>query len=177
MPTPLGHALAGVAVAWAGDRVAPAARPSPASSTLPAVCALVAAAPDVDLFFGAHRTFSHSVAFAALVWIGAWLATRSRRLPAVRIATLCAAAYGSHLLLDWLGKDTSTPGGLMLWWPFTRVYSRSGVDLFAEVSRRYWDPQEFILGNLRSLALEVAILAPVLVVLRPAHRAHARRRV
>jgi hypothetical protein len=73
------------------------------------------------------------------------------------------AAYGSHLFLDWLGKDTSRPGGLTVLWPFSSSYFISGLDLFEEVSRRYWLPREFILGNLGAVSWEVMVLLPLLI--------------
>ena len=81
-----------------------------------------------------------------------------------------AADDGAHrrlrvpLVLDWLGKDTSPPPGLTVLWPFSRAYYQTGWDVFGEVSRRYWLPREFILGNLWAVAWEVAVLAPLLVI-------------
>ena len=37
----------------------------------------------------------------------------------------------------------------------------SGLDLFDEVSRRYWLLNEFILGNMRAVGWEVLMLLPV----------------
>jgi hypothetical protein len=74
-----------------------------------------------------------------------------------------AAAYSSHLLLDWLGKDSSTPPGLMALWPLGAAFYISGLDLFGEVSRRYWNADEFIIGNMRAVAWEVLLLGPVTV--------------
>jgi len=37
-------------------------------------------------------------------------------------AAALTAAYASHLLLDWLSKDTSKPSGLAVLWPFTFNY-------------------------------------------------------
>jgi hypothetical protein len=74
------------------------------------------------------------------------------------------AAYGSHLLLDWMGKDTSIPPGFTALWPFSSDYYVSGWNVFDEISRRYWLPQEFVLGNLRALSWELAVLTPLLFV-------------
>jgi hypothetical protein len=79
------------------------------------------------------------------------------------LAVVLAAAFGSHVLLDLLGKDTSVPAGLMVLWPFSPAYYMSGWDLFKEVSRRYWLPSEFIFGNLQALAWEMVLLVPVLL--------------
>jgi hypothetical protein len=49
----------------------------------------------------------------------------------------------------------------MALWPFSSAFYYSGVDLFADISRRYWIPGEFIFKNAVSIAREVAILGPV----------------
>jgi hypothetical protein len=49
----------------------------------------------------------------------------------------------------------------MALWPFSDAYHVSGMDVFADVSRRYWKLDEFILGNARTISREVAILLPV----------------
>src|SRR5258706_15440046 len=77
MPSPFGHSLAGLAVAWAadllpGDR---AWRAAPASASwyrragngLTTACAVLAMAPDLDLAFTRHRTYTHSVGAVVIV--------------------------------------------------------------------------------------------------------------
>jgi hypothetical protein len=49
----------------------------------------------------------------------------------------------------------------MALWPVSSAYFYSGIDLFADISRRYWKPEEFILKNAVSVARELAILGPV----------------
>ena len=49
----------------------------------------------------------------------------------------------------------------MALWPLSASYVYSGIDLFADISRRYWKPEEFIFKNAVSIAREVAILAPL----------------
>ena len=118
-------------------------------------------APDLDLLLGIHRMYTHSVASVAVISLASWLVLRRHTPLAARFALIIAAAYGSHLLLDWLGKDSSTPPGLMALWPVSARFYISGVDLFGEVSRRYWKPEEFIVGNLKAVGRELAILGPV----------------
>jgi hypothetical protein len=45
-------------------------------------------------------------------------------------------------------------------WPFTRDYYKSSIEVFPAVSRRYWLAQ-FWIYNLKALAVEVLILAPI----------------
>jgi membrane-bound metal-dependent hydrolase YbcI (DUF457 family) len=165
MPTPVGHALGGLAAAWFAESAA-GKRCKPWASTVPLgmASAAVAMSPDIDILFGSHRTYSHSVGAAAAAGIIAWLAVRRRTPRAVGVAVILAVAYASHVLLDWLGKDSSNPPGLMALWPFSSRFYISGIDLFAEVSRRYWKPEEFIVGNVQVVGRELLILIPVAVV-------------
>jgi hypothetical protein len=79
------------------------------------------------------------------------------------LALACAAAYGSHLLLDWLGDDRSVPIGIRALWPFTETYYQSSLRWFPPVERRYWLPG-FWTANLRAIGWEVAVMTmPVLL--------------
>jgi len=185
MPSPIGHALAGMAAGWL---VAPPPGGRAAGTGLgtagrrAAIFALAGMAPDVDLLFGAHSGPTHGLGAAvivgALVWIwgggrGGW-----RTVPMTPqrggFALAVAAAYASHTLLDWLGSDTAAPIGIMALWPFSRDYYESGLHVFMAISRRYWLP-EFWTYNLRALVRELAILLPVaaavVLIRRPAGRA------
>jgi membrane-bound metal-dependent hydrolase YbcI (DUF457 family) len=160
MPSPVGHALAGLTAAFLVNAFA--RRPN---LTLPllAGAAVMSVAPDLDLLSGSHRTYSHSIGAAGLVFLACWLLPRMR-VSRVAAAAALAAAYASHMVLDWMSKDTSQPAGLTMLWPFTARYYKSGLDLFGEISRRYWLPEEFILGNIKAATREFAIVAPVLFV-------------
>jgi inner membrane protein len=153
VPSPVGHALGGLAAGWflAGRR------PSPRRSAVgdAVVFAVAGMAADLDLLFVLHRGPTHGIGVACLVGIVAYLATRRRRL-----AASVAAAYASHTLLDWLGTDTTAPIGIMALWPFSREYFESGLHLFQAISRRYWLP-EFWSFNLIALLRELLILGPL----------------
>jgi membrane-bound metal-dependent hydrolase YbcI (DUF457 family) len=164
MPTPVGHALGGLAAAFLANAIArPIFTPPILTPGILLVCVVAALAPDLDILAGHHRTYTHSIGAAAVVGFVSWLALRRRAVHAAAAAVAVVAAYGSHLLLDWLGKDTARPSGLTIFWPFSPAYFMSGLDLFGEVSRRYWLPNEFILGNLRAVSWEVFVLLPVLI--------------
>jgi membrane-bound metal-dependent hydrolase YbcI (DUF457 family) len=174
MPSPIGHALAGVAVAWAGDLVpgnrawrsvsGPASWYERAGGGLTLVCAGLAASPDLDLAFVAHRTVTHSLFAVCVVGlVAAVVAARTRR-PVARIALMCAAAYGSHLLMDWLGTDHYPPPGLQVFWPIGRYYI-SGFDVFRQTQRFYLFSRETLYTNITALVQEVAILVPTATVL------------
>ena len=89
MPSPVGHALAGVAAAWAADllpgrrvwRTAAPAAPfrtdflSGAGGALTLGAAALGVAPDLDLFLAQHRAITHSVGAVAAVFIVAAVVT------------------------------------------------------------------------------------------------------
>ena len=147
MPSPIGHALGGIAAGWDTGR----------RQNLHAACILaaVAIAPDLDLFFGAHRAISHSLGAAVAAGLVALIATRSPRW-----ALAITLAWSSHVLLDWLSNDTRPPIGVMALWPFTDRYYKAAIEIFPPVSRRYWEAR-FWMYNFRAVIVEVAILAPV----------------
>jgi hypothetical protein len=151
MPSPIGHALGAAAAGWAVDSQRPSLHRT-------ALLVAVGLAPDLDLAFGTHSTYTHSVGAVALVSAIAWFATRDARLTAA-----IAAAWASHLLLDWMGSDTRDPIGIMALWPFSAEHYQSELYLFDAISRRYWMPEQFVWGNLKAAWREVAILLPVLV--------------
>ena len=187
MPSPLGHALGGVAAAWlAGGQLPPTARATTIGSLLtgrnhqprvsqPALEALlfggIATLPDLDLIVGSHSTYTHSIG-AVIIATGLALTLTRGRWP--RIAVGVAAAWSSHILLDWLGSDTSPPIGIMALWPFTDGYYQSSLFLFDAISRRYWLPQEFVWNNLRAVVKEVLILGAIAwLSMKWARRRHA----
>ena len=153
MPSPIGHALAGMTVGWLMVDQDP-----PEPRHMPVLFGAVAVAPDLDLFAGAHRMYAHMIGATIIVLLVARLALGPGHW---RLAIALAAAWGSHILLDWLGNDTSWPIGLMALWPFSDTYYQSSLHLFDAVSRRYWLPQEFIWYNLRAALKEAAILGPL----------------
>jgi membrane-bound metal-dependent hydrolase YbcI (DUF457 family) len=136
-----------------------------AGGGLTLACAILAAAPDLDLLAGGHRIYTHSLGAVLLVGVAAALVARWRHWPVARVALTCAAAVGSHVLLDWLGADTNPPFGIMALWPFSHRWFIAGVSIFDSVSRRYWLPQQFLWGNLVEVGWEVLVLVPLLMVL------------
>lgn len=172
VPSPIGHALAGIAAGWL---VAPGRgsalgvqrsgyRDVGLGTRDVGRLALFAAAgiaPDLDLLVGAHSGPTHGVGAAVIVCAAAWILARSRtgaRQPAFALAV--AAAYATHILLDWLGSDTSAPIGIMALWPFSHAYYESPAHIFMAISRRYWLP-EFWAHNLRAVGRELVILVPI----------------
>jgi hypothetical protein len=190
MPSPFGHSLAGLAVAWAADllpgdrawRAAPATASwyRRAGNGLTLACAVLAMTPDLDLAFTRHRTYTHSIGAVVIVGLFAAFAPlalppsraalrrtsrRAKAVHAARISLMCAAAYASHLLLDWLGADLYPPPGLQVLWPFDSGWYISGLDWFRQTRREQLFTWRVIAQNLLAIAQEMAILVPIAAAL------------
>ena len=174
MPSPIGHALAGIVAAWGADlvpgerewRTAPASASlfERAGNGLTFTCIALAVAPDLDLFFGSfHRSVTHSfTAVVVVAVVTGLMAVRTGR-PAVRVASTCAGAWATHLLLDWLGADHFYPYGIQLLWPFSSAWFISGWDLFAWTERRQVMGAAAMKQNAAAAALEIALLMPIVL--------------
>jgi membrane-bound metal-dependent hydrolase YbcI (DUF457 family) len=172
MPSPLGHVLGGVLTAWLADLVPPAAAPRAASAGAPwfervgdgltLTCAVLAACPDVDLLFDRHRMGTHSIGAVLLVAGATAIISAWRGRPVRRLTLTCAAAYGSHLLLDWMAIDNTIPRGVPLWWPFDHRYYISGWDLFRHTERRAIFSSMAMKINVLAVLQEMLILMPPL---------------
>lgn len=163
MPTPVGHALAGLASGWL---IAPP--PRACRLRWGAAFALLGALPDVDLLFHVHSTYTHSLGAALIVTLAAWPFLRAR------LALAAGAAWASHVLLDWLGVDTSPPYGITALWPGSSAYFSSGLDLFPAADRRYWLPTFWDHAR-TAITWELILLLPIalLVVWLRRPRPHA----
>lgn len=171
MPTPVGHVMGGVSVylaAWG--------RPSQDDLRFVAACVGVSLLPDLDFAIGPltgrnyHHYFTHSLGFAALLALAAYLTSRIfRRTKPLQDAAVLTAVYLSHILLDMLGKDTSPPFGVQFFWPFSETFYISPHAIFDEVWRgtlgKLFGPH-----NWRTMAREVLILLPIGTLLWWWHR-------
>jgi membrane-bound metal-dependent hydrolase YbcI (DUF457 family) len=179
MPSPIGHALGGLAVAFVMGY------PSVAGVIrrldtwkLPLICALLAVIPDVDLVLPvAHRSATHSLVAVALVSIVSiavtgWVTGRVSG----RIVLACTLAYATHLFLDWLNVDTNPPRGIQVLWPFDDRWFISNLDLFPRIERRRPFSPETMAGNLWAAVIEILIMVPVAWLAWRAGRRHGRRR-
>jgi membrane-bound metal-dependent hydrolase YbcI (DUF457 family) len=185
MPSPVGHALGGIAIAWAADlfsgrrpwgttqaarreaRRASLYRRAGGAVTL--LCAALAMAPDADLVLTTHRTVTHSIGAVAVIMIvvavvTGWV-TRRRNPSPVWLTLTCGAAYAGHLLLDWLAVDRTPPFGLQVLWPFSHSWFISGANIFAQTERRRLLSVDSLHTNFVAISREIAILVPLLIVL------------
>jgi membrane-bound metal-dependent hydrolase YbcI (DUF457 family) len=164
MPSPVGHAMAGLIV-----HLATARGPRERLDRARALVAVAAAtAPDLDLLLqladgrNHHQGASHSLLAAVVAGAVVAGACAWRRVPQPsRWGLLAASAWGSHLLLDYLGRDTSPPIGIPLLWP-AALYFHCPWSVFLDVGRRLsW---ETVRHNAVALVREVAVLLPILAL-------------
>jgi membrane-bound metal-dependent hydrolase YbcI (DUF457 family) len=156
MPSPVGHALAGVAAGWL---VAGPADDRRARLHQAAILSAVALAPDLDLLIGRHSAETHSLGAAAIVATIAWWRNWPVAAGGWRVWLAVFLAWATHPLLDSLGSDTSVPIGVMAFWPFSREYVQTGLDVFLPIYRRWMLPG-FVSHNFLAMLRELAILLP-----------------
>jgi membrane-bound metal-dependent hydrolase YbcI (DUF457 family) len=171
MPSPIGHALAGAAIAFGsapglGIRGSTTEPDAHRLRFLTIACAALAALPDIDLAAPyTHRTITHSLLATGVVTIIAAVVTGQVTPRAARRTTLiCAAAYASHLLLDWLAVDDTPPRGLQILWPFSDRWFISGWDLFRGTARRNLFSVVSMRANVLAALQEIATLGPVAAI-------------
>ena len=163
MPSPIGHALGGVAAIWTAERLPASHEPPRTSVRLTLVCAALAVSPDLDLLYQPiHRTATHSVTAIVLVMIIAagvtgWVNGRIDW----RATLLCGLAYASHIALDWLGADPTPPQGLQILWPFSQHWFIAPWTIFPGTERRTIFSAAAILTNLRAAVVELVLLGPI----------------
>jgi inner membrane protein len=172
MPSPLGHALAGVAIAWSAEAIKRRQIDFTRGSTLAVAAAGLAVAADLDwLYPPAHRAMTHSlvaaVAAAALIAI---VKRRERSADTAVVALACGLAYASHLLLDWLGGDTKIPAGIQLLWPYSNDWFISPVGVFRATDLGGFFKPWTMVSNALAVLRELLVMVPIAVA------AHAWRR-
>ncbi len=166
VPTPVGHALGGLAV-YAGARGARKKK----DWTLLGATLVAAVLPDLDLLIGPfagrsyHHYFTHSLGFTALfAGLAYWAMRRMGRDDPARDAGVIAAGYLSHIILDMLTKDTTPPFGVQLFWPFSDAFFISPVTIFSDVWRGGLAVL-FGLHNWLAMGREILLLVPVVGLL------------
>ena len=171
MPTPIGHALGGIAAGVVIVGVSKDSGIRLGGRRLPVfpLFALLGVLADVDfLIFTPHRYVTHSLGAGFVVGLLAMLSCP--RQPVIWAAS--TGAYLSHVLLDWLGNDTVKPLGVMALWPFDAAHYQAPFLLFRPVCRQYW-----LLDCWVSLAVSVGYELLVLGTVALAAVALNRRRV
>ena len=163
MPSPLGHAIAGLAVHVV------ASRRRQELFDWPRVTLTVGAAlcPDLDLLLrwvdgrNHHGGAMHGAGFAVLVagLVAAWAFARGWPRPAP-LGLAAGFAWSSHILLDYLNVDTHPPIGILALWPFSGAYYKFPWPIFLDIGRTLeWST---VLHNALAAAWEAALLVPLL---------------
>ncbi|MCB2190736.1 MAG: metal-dependent hydrolase [Deltaproteobacteria bacterium] len=177
MPTPLGHALAGMAAGTAASGGRTILGPVKDLAFFVGFGVLA----DIDfipgLIFGQgaawHRGISHSITAAAVAGLLAWLWAR-RKPGGGWLALGALAAYASHILLDFLNVDTRPPFGIPLLWPFSGEYMLAHHAIFPDVKRHAltW---AIVKHDLVTMAWETLLLGPPALAALLWRRAKQRR--
>jgi inner membrane protein len=117
----------------------------PAGGHRPALLAaavLLANGPDLDFLPGMllghpmayHRGVTHTLGAAVVVGALVALGVRvSRRGLPARAGLWAGAVYASHLLLDYLTRDSLPPYGGRFLWPLSHAYLQAPISLLPEV--------------------------------------------
>lgn len=187
MATPFGHALAGYA---AYSTISTSHSRERIELTL--LCIFMAMAPDLDLLPGLvqgqpvlyHGSISHSLGFALGVSLIIAAIYYFKQKSFSLIFKLCFIAYTSHLVLDYLGPDGRAPYGIPLFWPVSGEHFLSPIPLLLgtrHVGSTTASTLEFIKGvlslyNVAAIALEMALIAPFILLGRQ-YRQHRQRRL
>jgi len=169
MATPIGHALAGVAVTAVLSRHT--------AGRLLLASVLMANVADLDFIPGIllgrpalyHHGLTHSLGAATLASVaGALVLARLGVAPREGFA-VCFLAYASHLVLDFFAPDARPPSGIPIFWPLTETYFAAPVTLLPGVhhaARTDASVIEWVFGilvarNVGVIGIEVGLFAPL----------------
>jgi membrane-bound metal-dependent hydrolase YbcI (DUF457 family) len=163
MPSPFAHAVAGLTVHVLASRT----RDELHDVRRAVLVVGAAVAPDLDLLFklvdgrNHHNNETHSLGAALLAGLLAALVLPWLRLARpLALAGVLSVAWASHVLLDYLNRDTHPPIGIMAFWPWTRAYFKIPWPLFLDIGRTLeWAT---VWNNLAAAAWEACVLLPLL---------------
>jgi membrane-bound metal-dependent hydrolase YbcI (DUF457 family) len=174
VPSPVAHTLVALSLH------ALTARDAKEAASLPRAAVFVgtALAPDLDLLLrfvdgrNHHQAESHSIGCALIAALLAWgLALLWRRPEPARWAMAAGLGWLSHVGLDYFGRDTHPPIGLMALWPLSSGHFKFPWPLFMDIGRTLdW---KTLRHNALAVTWEVVALAPLVVLswrLRPSRR-------
>lgn len=141
MPLPIAHSLIGASVVAAANP----GRPINTYWKQLLAGALLATTPDLDYLptwiFGAdsdwHRGFSHSILFAAIVGLLAYVIGKTY----VRTAVVLGVAVATHGLVD-AAVSMSAKGGVELLWPITHRFTFGLMEYPDTLDFFYDDPTD-----------------------------------
>jgi len=163
MPSPFAHAVAGLTVHVLAARSRDELRHPVRAGLLVAA----AVAPDLDLLFqlvdgrNHHNNETHSVGAAILSGLVAASLLPFLRLARSRaLAVAVSLSWSTHLVLDYLNRDTNPPIGILAFWPLSDAYFKFPWPLFLDIGRTLeWAT---VRHNLLAALWEAVLLLPVL---------------
>jgi hypothetical protein len=162
MPSPIGHGLAGLAV----HALTAGRRSELEDRSRAAALVLAGTAADLDLLLklldgrNHHQQESHSIGCALLAALAFGLGARALgRARAAALGLAAGLAWLSHVLLDFLNRDTHPPIGVMALWPLAHEYYKFPWPLFLDVGRTLeWAT---VRNNSLAALWEIAVLLPL----------------
>ena len=169
VPLPLGHALAGAAIATVFTSDCSIQN----NLKFFLFCVFLSLIPDFDLgfvhIFGLdrnifHRTFSHSVCFAvctALVLVCLNLVNQG--WSKWKLFSVYFLIILSHSVLDFFSVDSHPPtNGIMIFWPFSTKFFISPIPIFPSVDSSK-NGMYFMQDILREIGTEALLLGAILL--------------
>ena len=170
MPTPIGHMMTGVTIFL----LLPL---DYQKRKLLIFVVFFAILPDLDFLLGFisgnpnqfHHFFTHSFFFIVVMAGGiAFIMFKNNCSQRIFYAVLFMVTGFIHIGLDVLALDTSEPFGATIFWPFSQKYFISPLNVFSDVHRssetQTFIPSLFNMHNLKTLFIEIALLAPFLII-------------
>lgn len=177
MPSPVGHSIAGLAVALISPK-----KKNRQVLFLAIFCVIFATVPDIDFIPGLlmnrpalfHGDFTHSIGFAFVISAVAAVILRLKGLSILSTFTLGFTSYLTHLLLDLFNPDGRPPYGIPLLWPISETYYLSpwtmftGVQHASSTSTTTLDflKQVITYHNIKAIGVEILLLTPILFLVK-----------
>jgi membrane-bound metal-dependent hydrolase YbcI (DUF457 family) len=172
LSTPVGHSLLGGAVLKGG-----LGSHSPGLPLVVLGVLIYSNLPDIDLLFGAvrgnpnlmHHQWTHSLFFCLVIGMGSGLIYGAvRQENGIKTGILLSLVLLSHLLLDMLTRDSSSPYGIQLLWPASSRYYIFPVtplpDVYKASSNETFFRALFSMHNLKTAVVETLVCAPILLL-------------
>jgi len=165
MCSPVGHSLAGYALYLACNKNCKLI----GNWNKIILYCFAANAPDLDfipgIFIGDanrfHHGISHTLGLSLLFALCMYMIPRFRTK---KDFAIFFSLYFGHVIIDFLTADSSTPFGVMLFWPFTQKYFISSFSLFSDIHHLFLSDL-FDLHNIRAMVWETAVFFSMIVLL------------
>ncbi|RPI85044.1 MAG: metal-dependent hydrolase [Chloroflexi bacterium] len=176
MPSPVGHTIAGLAVALISQK-----RKNRRYIFPIILCVFFATVPDFDFIPGLlmnrpalfHGDLTHSIGFAFVISAVAAVSLRLKGLSILSTFTLGFTSYLTHLLLDLFNPDGRPPYGIPLLWPISETYYLSpwtmftGVQHASSTSTTTLDflRQVITFHNIKAIGVEILLVTPISILI------------